>query len=145
MSKSWPKMSLGICEASAASMASKQASLPSSCGILVYRLDTSIVASIAFFGMGVFSKSTIRWGESFMYEGVVGTRGLIMWSRKAEMRSVGPLQLLTIAQGEKLHVPLVDCCSIAVVYIMWLSPICPTGHVKFLSNCPTQDRAKLQT
>ena len=31
-----------------------------------------------------------------MYEGVVGTRGLIMWSRKAEMRSVGPLQPLTI-------------------------------------------------
>ena len=80
-----------------ASMASRQAlSLPSSCGILVYRLNTSIVASIAFFGMGVFSKSEIRWGESFMYEGVVGTRGLIMWSRKAEMRSVGPLQPLTI-------------------------------------------------
>ena len=39
----------------------------------------------------VFSKSEIRWGESFMYEGVVGTRGLIMWSRKAEMCSVGPL------------------------------------------------------
>ena len=96
MSKSWPKMSLGICEAFAASMASRQASLPLSCGILVYRLDTSIVASIAFFGMGVFSKSEIRWGESFMYEGVVGTRGLIMWSRKAEMCLVGPLQPLTI-------------------------------------------------
>ena len=40
----------------------------------------------------MFSKSEIRWGESFMYEGVVGTRGLIMWSRKVEMRSVGPLQ-----------------------------------------------------
>ena len=33
-----------------------------------------------------------------MYEGVVGTRGLIMWSRKAEMRSVGPLQPLTIGR-----------------------------------------------
>ena len=31
-----------------------------------------------------------------MYEGVVGTRGLIMWSRKAEMHLVGPLQPLTI-------------------------------------------------
>ena len=30
-----------------------------------------------------------------MYEGVVGTRGLIMWSRKVEMHSVGPLQPLT--------------------------------------------------
>ena len=31
-----------------------------------------------------------------MYEGMVGTRGLIMWSRKDETRSVGPLQPLTI-------------------------------------------------
>ena len=31
-----------------------------------------------------------------MYEGVVGTKGLIMWSRKDETRSVGPLQPLTI-------------------------------------------------
>ena len=81
MSKSWPKMSLGICEASAASMAFGQASLPSSCGILVYRLDTSIVASIAFLGCRCFLKGR-EGGESFMYEGVVGTRGLIMWSRK---------------------------------------------------------------
>ena len=43
----------------------------------------------------MFSKSEIRWGESFMYKGVVGTRGF-MWSRKAEMCSVGPLQPLTI-------------------------------------------------
>ena len=64
MSKRWPKMSLGICEASMASMASRQASLPSSCGILLYRLDTSIVASIAVFGMGVFCKSEIKGGES---------------------------------------------------------------------------------
>ena len=31
-----------------------------------------------------------------MYEGMVGTRGLIIWSRKDETRSVGPLQPLTI-------------------------------------------------
>ena len=31
-----------------------------------------------------------------MYEGMVGTRSLIMWSRKDETRSVGPLQPLTI-------------------------------------------------
>ena len=31
-----------------------------------------------------------------MYEGMVSTRGLIMWSRKDETRSVGPLQPLTI-------------------------------------------------
>ena len=31
-----------------------------------------------------------------MYEGMVGTRGLIMWSKKDETRSVGPLQPLTI-------------------------------------------------
>ena len=31
-----------------------------------------------------------------MYEGMVGTRGLIMWSRKDETSSVGPLQPLTI-------------------------------------------------
>ena len=31
-----------------------------------------------------------------MYEGIVGTSGLIMWSRNDETRSVGPLQPLTI-------------------------------------------------
>ena len=41
-------------------MASRQASVPSSCGILVYSLDTSIVVSVALLGMGVFSKSEIR-------------------------------------------------------------------------------------
>ena len=46
-------------------------------------IEIQLTTGFAFFGMGVFSKSEIRWGESFMYEGVVGTRGLIMWSRKA--------------------------------------------------------------
>ena len=31
-----------------------------------------------------------------MYEGMVGTSGLIMWSRNDEMCSVGPLQPLTM-------------------------------------------------
>ena len=31
-----------------------------------------------------------------MYEGMVGTSGLTMWSRNDETRSVGPLQPLTI-------------------------------------------------
>ena len=31
-----------------------------------------------------------------MYEGMVGTNGLIMWSRNDETRSVGPLQPLTM-------------------------------------------------
>ena len=30
-----------------------------------------------------------------MYDGMVDTSGLIMWSRKDETRSVGPLQPLT--------------------------------------------------
>ena len=55
-----------------------------------------MVASIAFFGMGVFSSKEIRCGESLMYEGVLGTKGLIMWSMNAETRSVGPLQPLTM-------------------------------------------------
>ena len=42
-------------------MASSQASSPSSCGILLYGLDTSIVASIAIFGMEAFSNSKIIW------------------------------------------------------------------------------------
>ena len=46
--------------ASTASIASRQASVPSSCGMLVYRLDTSMVASIAFCGMAVFSRSEIK-------------------------------------------------------------------------------------
>ena len=41
-------------------MASRQASVPSSCGILVYRLKTFIVTNIAVLGMGVFSRSEIR-------------------------------------------------------------------------------------
>ena len=60
ISKSWRNTSLGIWEISEASMASRQASLPSSCGILVYRLETSIVTSIALLGMGVFCRSEIR-------------------------------------------------------------------------------------
>ena len=31
-----------------------------------------------------------------MYDGMVDTSGLIMWSRKDEMHSVGPLQPLTM-------------------------------------------------
>ena len=31
-----------------------------------------------------------------MYDGMVDTRGLIMWSRKDKTRSVGPLQPLTM-------------------------------------------------
>ena len=41
-------------------MASRQASVPSSCGVFVYKLDTSMVASIALPGIGVFSKREIR-------------------------------------------------------------------------------------
>ena len=58
-----------------------------------------MVASIAFCGMGVFSSKEIRCGESLMSDGVLGTKGLIMWSMNAEMRSVGPLQPLTMAHG----------------------------------------------
>ena len=35
------------------------------------------------------------------------------------------------AQGEKLHVPLVDWCSIGMVHIIRHTPICATGHVEF--------------
>ena len=52
-----------------------------------------MVASIAFCGMGMFSSKEIRCGESLMYEGGLGTKGLIMWSMT---RSVGPLQPLTM-------------------------------------------------
>ena len=55
-----------------------------------------MVASIAFCGIGMFSSKEIRCGESLMYEGVLGTKGLIMWSMNAETRSVGPLQPLTM-------------------------------------------------
>ena len=48
-----------------------------------------MVTSIAFCGMGVFSSKEIRCGESLTYEGVLGTKGLIMWSMNAETRSVG--------------------------------------------------------
>ena len=51
-----------------------------------------MVTSIAFCGMGMFSSKEIRCGESLTYVGVLGTKGLIMWSMNAETRSVGPLQ-----------------------------------------------------
>ena len=56
----------------------------------------SMVASIAFCGMGMFSSKEIRCGESLMYEGVLGTKGLIMW---AETHSVWPLTMGLITWG----------------------------------------------
>ena len=41
-------------------MASRQASVPSSCGMFVHKLDTSMVANIALLGIGVFSTREIR-------------------------------------------------------------------------------------
>ena len=52
----------------------------------------------------MFSSKEIRCGESLMYEGVLGTKGLIMWSMNAETCSVGPLQPLTMGQG--------GCCGV---------------------------------
>ena len=39
-----------------------------------------------------------------MCEGMVGTSSLIMWSRNNEMRSVGPLQPLTIYRSNPVGV-----------------------------------------
>ena len=47
-------------EASTASMASSHASMPSSCGMFVYRLDTS---TIALFGMGCFLEARLGEGS----------------------------------------------------------------------------------
>ena len=83
-------------EVSTPSMACRQASVPPSCGMLVYRLETSMFVTIALLGIGVFSWSEKRWGESLMYEEMVDTRDFIMWSRNDDTYLVGPLQPLTI-------------------------------------------------
>lgn len=64
--------------------------MPSACGMLVYKLDTSMVTRIAF--CGTFNVSII-WAkclESLTYDGVKGTVFFSCRSTKWDSFSVGP-------------------------------------------------------
>ena len=50
-----------------------------------------------------------------MYDGMVDTSGLVMWSRKDETHSVGPLQPLTIGL-----IPCGVLCSFLRKYMRWV-------------------------
>ena len=73
--------------------AAEQARIPSSCGMFVYRDETSNVPMIAVRGIWFFISSSFRRksGVSWMYDGTLGTRGLRKLSMNKEMRSVGEL------------------------------------------------------
>ena len=58
------KMVFGKSEILALFMASMQASVPSSCGMFVYRLDTSIVTKMVLGGNGFDSRMAMIWPES---------------------------------------------------------------------------------
>ena len=64
--------SLGRGRLSFFSIASMYAWVPSSCGMFRYRLDTSIVASRAFGGIGVFSSREISSWVLFSRDGMLG-------------------------------------------------------------------------
>ena len=62
--------------------ASQEAGIPSACGMLVYKEETSKVPMMAVSGIWSFmSLSFLRKsGVSWIYEGADGTRGLMKWS-----------------------------------------------------------------
>ena len=86
----------GLCGRSYSCNVSVHAVIPSSCGMFVYRLLTSIVSSIVCAGSGVDSMKFINCLLSLMYEGVSFIAGCSSVSMKLDMRSVGPLHPETI-------------------------------------------------
>ena len=71
-------------------------SIPSLCGMFVYRDDTSMDARILLAGSGVPSTSLMNSVESFRYEGSFFTNGWSHLSTNCDMGSVILLQLDTI-------------------------------------------------
>ena len=86
----------GLCGRSYSFSVSRHAAIPSCCGMLVYRLLTSIVSSIVCAGSGVDSMRLMNCLLSLMYEGVSFIAGCSSVSMKLDMRSVGPLHPETI-------------------------------------------------
>ena len=64
----------------------RHAAIPSSCGMFVYRLLTSIVSNIVCAGSGVDSMKFINCLLSLMYEGVSFIAGCSSVSMKLDMR-----------------------------------------------------------
>ena len=64
---------------------------PSSCGMLVYRDETSNVPMMAVLGIWLLIPSSLRRksGVSWMYDGALDTRGSRKLSINKEMHSVG--------------------------------------------------------
>ena len=71
--------------------ATEQARTPSSCGMLVYRDETSNVPMMAVLGIWLLIPSSLRRksGVSWMYDGALDTRGSRKLSINKEMHSVG--------------------------------------------------------
>ena len=73
-----------------------QACIPSSCGMFVYRDDTSMLTKIASSGTLRVVISSINSLESLMYEGSLVTRGFNHPSKKFDIFSVTAFTLDTI-------------------------------------------------
>ena len=69
-------------------MALIQACIPSSCGIFVYKDDTSMLTKIASSGIGRVVINSMNAPESLMWDGSFVTRGFNHPSRKFEIFSV---------------------------------------------------------
>ena len=78
------------------SIAERQASVPSSCGMFKYKFDTSMVRRRASLGIGVVFKIWMSSCVLLRRDGMVERVGFRKWSMKEEIFSVGPLILLTI-------------------------------------------------
>ncbi len=72
------------------------ASIPSWCGIFRYSDFTSIVVSMQFSGIIVFSSRFIMSPLSFMWDFMAGTKGCNCKSMNWDIFSVGPPHPLTI-------------------------------------------------
>ena len=89
-------LSGGLCGKSYSCSASRHAVIPSSCGMFVYRLLTSMVSSIVCAGRGMDSIMFMNCLLSLIYEGVAFMAGCSRVSIKLDIRSVGPLHPETI-------------------------------------------------
>ena len=85
-----------LCGRSFSCNVSRHGAIPSSCGMFVYRLLTSIVSSIVYAGSDMDCMRFINCLLSFMYEGVSFMAGCSSVSMKLDKHSVGPLHPETI-------------------------------------------------
>lgn len=89
----------GLCGRSWSCSACRHAVIPSSWGMFVYKLVTSMVSSIVCAGRGMDSNRLMNCLLSLMYEGVAFMAGCKSVSMKLDTRSVGPLHPDTIGRS----------------------------------------------